>query len=322
MNRREYAIANGRGSPICEESLRRTWWELYVVSVMAAGFHGKAIFHLSGTISNVPLPCEEKEFVSGCIPQLHTIEQFDDESFENEDIAWSSYAYRIAAARNLDRILQADQIVFPDDPALYRQEAYLTNWHLHLPDNKRVFFDQFGTFDEMLFQAHMIANMSSMLLYRHFSPLDSLAVKSITTCAGQPRTALGSVPNNAHTIRTTQAASNISKLVTLPAPLVKHTHFFVCALTLSSITHLSLWSSLPVMAPDQDLKQEIRMNVGALKAVAPVLPSAGMGFRQVTSVMQKIYAYRKEAFGEVFWRDFVEEDFMGGLIDNTDGVDG
>lgn len=64
------------------------------------------------------------------------------------------------------------------------------------------------------------------------------------------------------------------------------------------------------------------MNVGALKAVATVWPSAGMGFRQVTSTMQKIYAYRKDAFGEVFWRDFIEEDFMSGLVENTAGVDG
>jgi len=65
MNQREYAVVNGRGSPICEESLRRTWWELYVVCIMVAGFHGRGTFHLRHTVSNVPLPCEEKEFASG-----------------------------------------------------------------------------------------------------------------------------------------------------------------------------------------------------------------------------------------------------------------
>jgi hypothetical protein len=87
------------------------------------------------------------------------MEQFDHESFDSDDTPWSSYAYRIAAARNMDRVLQAEEIVFPDDPALYRLEAHLTNWHLHLPDNKKDLFDQFGAFDEMLFQAHMIANV-------------------------------------------------------------------------------------------------------------------------------------------------------------------
>lgn len=176
MNQREYAMVNGQGSPSCEESLRRTWWELYVVSVMVAGFHGSGTFHQRDTLSNVPLPCEERDFASGVssvttngnnftncfqqlFPQLNTIEQFDDECFDRDDIAFSSYAHRIAAIRNLDKVLQSKEILFPDDPALYRLEAHLTNWHLHLPDSKRDLFDQFGTFDEMLFQAHMIANV-------------------------------------------------------------------------------------------------------------------------------------------------------------------
>jgi hypothetical protein len=119
-----------------------------------------------------------------------------------------------------------------------------------------------------------------------------------------------------HTIRTIQAASNISKLVSLPGLLVKHTHFFVCALSLSSIAHLSLWATLPVMSPDQDLRQQIRMNAGALKAVAPFWPSAEIGLRQVTNVAQKIFANRKDAVGEVFWHDFIENDFMSGMIEN------
>ncbi len=70
------------------------------------------------------------------------------------------------------------------------------------------------------------------------------------------------------------------------------------------------------MAPDQDLKQQIRMNAGALKAVASFWPSAGLGLQQMTNVAQKIYANRKDAVGEEFWRDFIEDDFMSGMIEN------
>ncbi len=90
---------------------------------------------------------------------MHTIEQFNENSFEDKDIMFSSYAYRSAAAQNLDRILQSKDFLFPDNAALYRLEAHLTNWHLHLPDNKRELLDQFGILDEILFQAHMIANV-------------------------------------------------------------------------------------------------------------------------------------------------------------------
>jgi hypothetical protein len=162
---------------------------------------------------------------------------------------------------------------------------------------------------------------SSILLHLQFSALEGLAVQTITSCTGQPPVALGSRSDNIHTVRATQAASDISKLVTLPGSLMKHTHFFVCALTLSSISHLSLWSSLPVIASDQDLRQQIRMNAGALRALAPVFPSAVMGFRQVTTVARKIYANRKDAVGEVFWRDFIGEDFMTSLIENTATID-
>lgn len=70
MNQREYAIIHGKGSPVYEESLRRTWWEIYVVSIMMAGFHGNALFHDRNVLSTVPLPCEEKEFASGVCPVL------------------------------------------------------------------------------------------------------------------------------------------------------------------------------------------------------------------------------------------------------------
>lgn len=65
MDQREYAVVNSLGSQIYEESLRRTWWELYVVGVMVAGLHGRDPFHLSNIMSTVPLPCDEKEYASG-----------------------------------------------------------------------------------------------------------------------------------------------------------------------------------------------------------------------------------------------------------------
>jgi len=160
-----------------------------------------------------------------------------------------------------------------------------------------------------------------MLLYRNFSPLDTLAVRTITTCTEEPGALARVTSDTTHTRRTIQAASKISKLVTLPGPLVKHTHFFVCALGLSSITHLSRWATLPIMTPEQDLRQQIRMNAGALKALAPFWPSAETAFRQVTNVAQKIFANRKDAVGEAFWRDFMDDDFMGGLIEGTVSID-
>ena len=65
MNYQEYAVINSLGSSIYEESLRRTWWELYVVRIMMAGFHQRGTFCPRNIMSTVPLPCEEREFAAG-----------------------------------------------------------------------------------------------------------------------------------------------------------------------------------------------------------------------------------------------------------------
>ncbi|KAH8586593.1 hypothetical protein B0O99DRAFT_528392 [Bisporella sp. PMI_857] len=320
MNEREYAVLNNLGSLIYEESLRRTWWELYIVSVVAAGFHGRGTFHLSNIMFNLPLPCKEEEFAAGCIPPFHTIEEFDGLPFSDDNIEWSSYTYRIAAVRNLERILQSNVLISPDNSTIHRQDAYLVNWGFHLLESKMSYFDQFGTFDEMLFQAHMITDVSSILLHRNFSRLEDLAVQTRMSCTEQTQ-ALGPTTDSIHALKIAQAASNISKLVALPIPLLRHTHFFICALALSSITHLSLWSALPAMAPDHDLKQQILMNLGGLKAVAGAWPAAEVGYRQVSKVAQKIYSNRKDTMRDVFWLDFIDKDIMTGLIESAAAID-
>jgi hypothetical protein len=72
---------------------------------------------------------------------------------------WSSYTYRVAAVRNLDRILQFNHSQPIDESDVFKLEAYLINWHLDLPGNKKTSFDQLGNFDEMMFQAQMISNV-------------------------------------------------------------------------------------------------------------------------------------------------------------------
>ncbi|KAG9228486.1 hypothetical protein BJ875DRAFT_526611 [Amylocarpus encephaloides] len=321
MNEQEYAALNNLGSPIFEESLRRTWWELYIVSVMTAGFHGRSTFNLTNNMTNLPLPCEENEFAAGCIPPFHTFEEFDDRSFSDENIEWSSYTYRIAAVMNLERILQSKVLTSLEHSAIYRQDEYLVNWGLHPPESKKSYFDQFGTFDEMIFQAHMVNNVSSILLHRNLSVFKGLGLQTIGSCSEQTETDSGLATSSIHALKTAQAASNLSKLVALPVPLRGHTHFFICALALSSITHLSIWSALPAMALDNDLKKQILMNLGGLRAVAGAWPAARVGYSQVIKVAQKIYSNRKDAMGDAFWCPFIDRDIVAGPVESAVTID-
>ena len=65
LNTRNFAVANGRGNPVFEESWRRTWWELFVVDGMIAGVHRMTNFMLFDVPSHVALPCEEHQYNSG-----------------------------------------------------------------------------------------------------------------------------------------------------------------------------------------------------------------------------------------------------------------
>lgn len=65
MHQHHFAILNGGSSPVLEESWRRTWWELYVVSGLIAGLHQTIKFHLCETVATSPLPCNEEVFESG-----------------------------------------------------------------------------------------------------------------------------------------------------------------------------------------------------------------------------------------------------------------
>jgi len=123
-----------------------------------------------------------------------------------------------------------------------------------------------------------------------------------------------------HTIKTVQAASNMTQLIALPTSLIRHTHFFTCAITLASIVQLSLWLGLTLTASDRDLKQQIRMDAGALKAMAGVWPSAKTALGQVTRVAQKIYMNRKSAVDEVLWHDLMSEEILRNLTEDIPGV--
>ena len=84
------------------------------------------------------------------------MEDFDDQLFSGEEREFSSFAYRVSAIRNLGRMMRMPNMGFPDDENIARIEALLTNWRIHLPDNKRDDLTKTCKLDEMMFQAHFI----------------------------------------------------------------------------------------------------------------------------------------------------------------------
>jgi hypothetical protein len=161
----------------------------------------------------------------------------------------------------------------------------------------------------------LIGLRTTVLLHREHSELDSSVARDVTSCAPHKAVAPGE-SYNVHAAKTIQAAQDVSKLIQLPVPLVKHTHFFTCVVTLASIVHLSCWSALMPLMRDDDLKQQLRLNTGALKTLWEVWPSAGMAFGQVKGVAQEIYAAKKQAAEVGFWASLTDEEVMRSMIED------
>jgi hypothetical protein len=65
LNTRNFAATYGRGLPVLEESWRRTWWDLFIIDGMIAGVHQVTNFYLYDVPTDVALPCEELQYLSG-----------------------------------------------------------------------------------------------------------------------------------------------------------------------------------------------------------------------------------------------------------------
>ncbi|KFY06158.1 hypothetical protein V492_08132, partial [Pseudogymnoascus sp. VKM F-4246] len=227
MDREDFAVRNGGGDGVVEESWRRTWWECVVMDGMVAGVHRNSTVRLGGVGEGVGFPCGEGEYISGNIPTPRTLEDFNDDDFSEDNTPFSSFTYRIAAIANLARILALPKPSFPDDPLISKTDAYLVNWSLHLPPTAKLVVED-GRVDEMMFQAYMITYASTILLHQPYANFDTASTQTITSCAPSqpPSAAAETPPQNIHAAKLLHAAQGINGLISLPVSLTGHTHFF------------------------------------------------------------------------------------------------
>ncbi|KYK56961.1 glucoamylase [Drechmeria coniospora] len=310
LHTRSFAMLHGQGMPVLEECWRRTWWDLFIIDAMIAGVHRVTHFLLFDIPTDVALPCEEHQYLSANIPIPLSLEDLEDRDFSDEGREFSSFAYRILCGRNLGKFMRTPPILGPEDENLARIEALLTNWRLHLPQDKRDALQRDGKLDEMMFQAHMMMHATSILLHQPHSQLDTTPTQNINSCAPHQMVPAGDLFNT-HTKHTITSASAISTMITHRVPLLSHTHFFTCVITLSSIVHLSRWALFFIPHDDDDLRQQVRLNIGALNRLAEVWGAADRARGQVKAVAQEIYqAKKQQRLNSEFWVGLKQDEMM------------
>jgi hypothetical protein len=154
------------------------------------------------------------------------------------------------------------------------------------------------------------------MLNRPRSDLYTDEIEGITSCIGGGHLTLPSQYKEYHTANSMNAAMNICMLIKLPSPLIKHSPFFTCAITMAAVVYLAYWSFIVTEDRDKVIKEHIRLNIGSLKAMAQVMPMAKTVLSQVRGVSQEIFA-SKRAIRNAYYSHVTREQILDGMIEDV-----
>ncbi|PYH83371.1 putative beta-glucosidase precursor [Aspergillus uvarum CBS 121591] len=247
LHRREVSDALAADAPLRAESIRRTWWEIFVVDVLLAAVQadGYLQFEMKET-PEVPLPCGPEEYQPGCImsPLLPTLGDLEHNSLFCGDVEFSPCAYRIEAAMMLRKCLCAGETHVTKE-MLDVLSAAITAWFHRLPSSQRPILQSNGILDEAMMQAVMLMHCATFL-----------PITGRVLCSSPPALVTTSPDPQLHTAKVAESAVQLSRL----AP------FFGCTLVISSVIHVALMLS-DGLQPPGPRQQYLALNLGVLNAM-------------------------------------------------------
>ena len=300
MNSKTFAITHGMGNAIIEESWRRTWWDLYMVDGILSSLNSiHHTFRLQHIQNDVPLPCEETDYVEcKSITTFRSQQDFLERAFAAEPYNYSSEAYKIEAVRLLGKVVNiSSDIVSPNDEQVESLDAQLANFILSLPPEKRYTIERDGKCDEILFSAHNLIDSALISLHRPRSTLTFIQNHYPTECTRPEAIRAPISAYEVHTAKTIKAANSISQAIALRTPLSKHSPCFVCATLLSAIVHLPAYSVEMDMERASAIKERLQLTINALNSIGEVWPMGKAAKGQISQFARDVFAGQAVAAG-------------------------
>ncbi|KAJ5639114.1 uncharacterized protein N7484_006976 [Penicillium longicatenatum] len=293
MFRQEFAVTHGDDDLVLQESWRRTWWMLYTIEAYYQGTLGTMNFQVLRNIdATVELPCEEDEYELGHIPTPKTLYDFDCREFAPDDPVFSSFAYLIGAVKGAAfAISTAPKNARKEDSpqVIQTADSILNGWLLLLPKNRKEVMSKNGEIDELMFQAHHLIQVASIGLHRPFSDLKFNPVEETSSCAREPPEAIPS-PDlvNIHTVRVLRAVEEQIRLLALPTEYFHHSPFTTCMVSEGTLALLSACSFLLKGKELAIAREQIRMTIGCLKALAELWPRTARNVRELQTIAHHV----------------------------------
>ena len=243
MNAPSFARTNAAGSALLEESLRRTWWELYIVDVYISAIH-RSPTSATASVNPLPLlPCAQSVYEEGqCDPNPPSLRTFENRVFSIDPRNnFSSLCFRIDAIRIVGRVAALASTGDASQDSIQSLDNAIASWEYNLPPLFTDVVGPSGEIDLMLFQARCFISCASIFLHFPRSSLpDTVPTANDIACA-KGYTQIAPTSRH-HTIKAIAASKNLSNLATIPWPLERHSPFFVCGLVLGCIIQLAAGS--------------------------------------------------------------------------------
>ncbi|RAK99993.1 uncharacterized protein BO80DRAFT_409232 [Aspergillus ibericus CBS 121593] len=291
LHRREASDALSMEAPFRADSLRRTWWEIFIVDVLLAAVQvdGYLQFEMTET-PDVPLPCSSEEYEVGCImnPLPPTLADLEQNSMFCGDVEFSPAAYRIEAAIMLRRCMRAGQTHVAQE-TLDVLSAAITAWFHRLPSSRRSILQSSGVLDEMMMQAVMLMHCAS--IYLHFSRSGLLVYLPVTgriLCSSPPSFITTSAYPQLHTAKVAEGATQLSKLASLSTSVANHTPFFGCTLVLSSVIQIAVMLS-DGPHPSGARQQYLALNLAVLRSMGETWPIAASAMSRIRQAVIEVH---------------------------------
>ncbi|CAG7980232.1 unnamed protein product [Penicillium olsonii] len=243
MHRESFVATASEGKPHEAESMRRTWWSLFIWEIYIGTLLPSTNLQCSDIYSDVCLPCEESDYTSlQTTSQSRSLASFRARIFtEDEGIGqYSSFAYSIEAACILARVIVLNDLPETHHDHLQAVSNTIVSWMNHLPPQKIEIMDMYGNFDEMLFQAHCTIHYATMLLHLPRSNIRPKFPNSMfSICPVAPYRLSPSLTRHVHDVKTIEASKNLSNLLSVRSSAQGYSPTIVFASMLCGLVQLA-----------------------------------------------------------------------------------
>ena len=224
-----------------EESIRRTWWELYVVETYLAALHRQPslLSKLEGPYPS--LPSSERRYNAGsCDPEPSSLTRFENRAFAQDSFPrqFSTFCYRIDSIRITSRVLALFEDGDGSVDAAQAVDIAIASWKYHLPSTADGSEHDPGDMDQLMFQAHFFVHTASILLHFPRSDLPPKVPSAADIACVKGHT--HGIPSlTQHSKKAVAASKGICDLAASICSTDTCSPLFICALILACIVQLA-----------------------------------------------------------------------------------